>query len=58
LGLRTILWDYDTNDWQVGETAGVTPESVDGMYQKLVDDAIKGQFNNVSAILFMQQKVK
>ena len=20
--LRTILWDYDTNDWQVGETSG------------------------------------
>jgi hypothetical protein len=50
LGLRTILWDYDTNDWQVGETSGVTAQAVDEMYQKLVDDAAKGQFTTVSLL--------
>jgi len=58
LGLRTILWDYDTNDWQVGETTGVTPESVDAMYQVLIDDAGKGLFDTVSTVLFVQQTSK
>ena len=48
MDLRTILWDYDTNDWQVGEKSGVTPDAVDSMYQKMIDDAVKGQFNDVS----------
>jgi hypothetical protein len=52
------MWDYDTNDWQVGETSGVTPQSVDAMYQVLIDDAAKGLFDTVSAILLAQQKAK
>ncbi|KAF8814591.1 carbohydrate esterase family 4 protein [Phlegmacium glaucopus] len=55
LGLRTILWDYDTNDWQVGETSGVTPESVDAMYQVLIDDAGKGLFDRTGAMVLAHE---
>ena len=47
------MWDYDTNDWQVGETS----ESVDAMYQVLINDAGKGLFDTVSTILCAQQAV-
>ncbi|KDR66886.1 hypothetical protein GALMADRAFT_161844 [Galerina marginata CBS 339.88] len=55
LGLRTVLWDYDSQDWQVGATAGVTSETVDKEYQVLIDDAKKGKFNNVGAMLLMHE---
>lgn len=48
LGLRTILWQYDSNDWQVGATAGVTPQQVDSNYQSLIQNAKSGLFNSVS----------
>ena len=47
------MWDYDTNDWQVGDGSGITPESVDALYQVLIDDATKGVFDTVSTILFV-----
>jgi peptidoglycan/xylan/chitin deacetylase (PgdA/CDA1 family) len=46
LGLQTILWQYDSNDWQVGST-NVTPQQVDSNYQSLVQNAKNGLFNNV-----------
>ena len=48
LGLRTILWQSDSNDWQVGTTPTVTPAMVDANYQSLVTAAQNGTFNSVS----------
>jgi hypothetical protein len=42
-----MLWQYDSQDWQVGVTPGVTSESVDQEYQTMIDDAKKGLFNTV-----------
>jgi len=50
LGLRTVLWEYDSQDWQVGTTAGFGPELVDKEYQAMIDDANKGMFNTVSIL--------
>lgn len=55
LGLRTIMWDYDTNDWQVGETSGVTSDSVDAMYQVLINDAGKGLFDTTGAMVLAHE---
>ena len=48
LGLRVILWQSDSNDWQVGTTTTVTPAMVDANYQSLVTAAQNGTFNSVS----------
>ena len=48
LGLHVILWQYDSNDWQVGTTTTVTPAMVDANYQSLVTAAENGTFNSVS----------
>ena len=47
LGLRTIIWGYDSNDWQVGST-NTTPAQVDANYQNLIASAKNGTFNSVS----------
>lgn len=46
LGLRTVLWKYNSQDWQFG-TAGVTVDTVDAQYQALMTDAKNGKFNTV-----------
>jgi len=47
LGLRVILWQSDSNDWQVGTAPTVTP-AIDANYQLLVTAAQNGTFNAVS----------
>jgi peptidoglycan/xylan/chitin deacetylase (PgdA/CDA1 family) len=46
LGLETVLWQYDSNDWQVGST-NVTPAQVDANYQALIQNVQNGTFNTV-----------
>lgn len=49
LGLRTIIWQYDSNDWQVGST-NVTSAQVDSNYMSLIQNAQAGAFNSVSLL--------
>jgi len=46
LGLETVLWQYDSNDWQVGST-NTTPQQVDANYQSLIQNVQSGTFNSV-----------
>lgn len=46
LGLRTIMWGYDSNDWRAG-VGGVTATDVDADYQQFVDTAFSGGFDEV-----------
>lgn len=49
LGLRTILWKYDSNDWRVtGTDSGVSPSIVDSNYEILLNDSANGAFDTVS----------
>ena len=48
LRLRVILWQSDSNDWQVGTIPTVTPAMVNANYQSLVTAAQNGTFNSVS----------
>jgi hypothetical protein len=45
-----MLWQYDSQDWQVGVTPDVTSEAVDHEYQLMIDDAKKGLFNTVRLV--------
>jgi len=47
-----MLWQYDSQDWQVGVTPDVTSEAVDHEYQLMIDDAKKGMFNSVGFSFF------
>ncbi|KIM44023.1 carbohydrate esterase family 4 protein [Hebeloma cylindrosporum] len=55
LGLRTMLWQYDSQDWQVGVTPDITSESVDHEYQLMIDDAKKGMFNTAGTIMLFHE---
>lgn len=46
MGLRTIIWNFDSNDWKFG--GGATAKSqIDANYQDLVDKASSGSFSSV-----------
>jgi hypothetical protein len=47
LGLRLILWQYDSDDWKAG-LHGVTPADVDRNYETLIESARNGTFSKVS----------
>lgn len=44
MGLQTMIWDQDTNDWDMpGEGGGkLAPSKVDGYFQKWIDTRKKG----------------
>jgi hypothetical protein len=54
LGLRTILWQYDSNDWQVGAT-NVTAAQVDNNYMSLIQNARSGVFNSAGTIILTHE---
>ncbi|KAF9262485.1 carbohydrate esterase family 4 protein [Marasmius fiardii PR-910] len=54
LGLDTIIWQYDSDDWQV--SAGkATPDQVDGNYQNFINNAKNGKFNSEGAIILTHE---
>ncbi|KAF8900822.1 carbohydrate esterase family 4 protein [Gymnopilus junonius] len=55
LGLRTVMWIYDSQDWQLGVTPGVTSETVDKEYQTMIDDAKKGMFDTAGTIILAHE---
>ncbi|KZP25895.1 carbohydrate esterase family 4 protein [Athelia psychrophila] len=55
LGLRTILWQFDSNDWQVGSATAITPADVDSNYQSLIAHAANGTFANQGAIILTHE---
>lgn len=51
LGLRTIIWKYDSFDWTFG-TGEVTKAQIDANYQNIMDRAKSGTFASVSRGFF------
>jgi hypothetical protein len=47
LGLRTIIWKYDSNDWKAG-SGNITEASVDSAYNAFIAMAENGTFSTVS----------
>ncbi|KIY69883.1 carbohydrate esterase family 4 protein [Cylindrobasidium torrendii FP15055 ss-10] len=54
LGLETIVWTYDSDDWKVDQ-GGVTEETIDGNYQSLVDRANNGTLDTVGTIILTHE---
>ncbi|KAJ7479709.1 carbohydrate esterase family 4 protein [Mycena latifolia] len=54
LGLETIIWKYDSNDWKMGE-AGVTAATVQANYDALISNATSGAFDSVGAIILTHE---
>jgi len=44
MGLQTIIWQFDSNDWRVGLN-NVTTADVDNSYQSLINNVTAGTFN-------------
>ncbi|KAJ7479745.1 carbohydrate esterase family 4 protein [Mycena latifolia] len=54
LGLETVLWKYDSNDWEEG-TNGVTAATVQANYDALMTKANTGAFNSIGAIILTHE---
>ncbi|KAH9979228.1 hypothetical protein BGW80DRAFT_1275700 [Lactifluus volemus] len=54
LGLQTIIWEYDSNDWRVGSN-NVTTTTVDASYNTFMNDQATGAFNTIGAILLTHE---
>ncbi|KAJ6629858.1 carbohydrate esterase family 4 protein [Mycena sp. CBHHK59/15] len=54
LGLETILWQYDSNDWKVG-TGNVTAATVAANYDALIADVGSGTFDGAGAIMLTHE---
>jgi len=56
LNLTTVVWQYDSNDWQVGAPGStVTSQQVDQNYQNLITSAGNGTFNNAGTIMLTHE---
>ncbi|KII90446.1 carbohydrate esterase family 4 protein [Plicaturopsis crispa FD-325 SS-3] len=54
LGLRTIIWKYDSNDWKAG-TGNITAADVDQNYADLISNAKNGTFSTAGAIMLTHE---
>ncbi|KAH7924384.1 carbohydrate esterase family 4 protein [Leucogyrophana mollusca] len=54
LGLRAILWQYDSNDWSEGSD-GVTSAQIDANYQNLINLADNGTFSSAGTIMLTHE---
>jgi hypothetical protein len=54
LGLRTIIWKYDSNDWRAG-TGNVTDANVDANYEALIQNAQNGTFSTGGTIMLTHE---
>ncbi|KAF8126432.1 hypothetical protein K438DRAFT_1890612 [Mycena galopus ATCC 62051] len=58
LGLETIIWKYDSFDWQANDpavTPPVTPADVQNNYNSFIADAKNGMFNAAGAIILTHE---
>ncbi|KAL0577614.1 hypothetical protein V5O48_004375 [Marasmius crinis-equi] len=55
LGLTTIIWKYDTFDWEVGPASTITPDQIDANYQSFINLAKNGTFNTQGGIVLTHE---
>ncbi|KAN0137536.1 glycoside hydrolase/deacetylase [Lactarius tabidus] len=54
LGLQTIIWHFDSNDWRVGIN-NVTAADVDTDYQLFINNETAGNFNSAGGIMLTHE---
>lgn len=54
IGLQTIMWEYDSNDWEEGED-GYTAADVDENYQFFINNETAGTFSTAGGIMLTHE---
>ena len=54
MGLQTIIWGYDSNDWRVG-TGNITAADVDADYNLFISNLTAGTFNTQGGIMLTHE---
>jgi len=54
MGLQTILWKYDSNDWRVGQN-NITAADVDTSYNNFINNLTAGTFNTVGGLMLTHE---
>jgi len=54
MGLVTVIWRYDSNDWRVG-TNNITTADVDNAYNLFINNATAGTFNSGGGIMLTHE---
>ncbi|KAG6328256.1 hypothetical protein ID866_10832, partial [Astraeus odoratus] len=54
LGLRTVIWQFDSNDWKAG-TGNITTATVDQNYENLSAMALNGTFASRGTIMLTHE---
>ncbi|KAJ7244331.1 carbohydrate esterase family 4 protein [Mycena rebaudengoi] len=55
LGLETILWKYDSNDWRAGTAPNITAVTVYANYDVLIASVSAGAFDTEGAIMLTHE---
>ena len=54
MGLQTILWGYDSDDWAFGEN-GITKADIDNNYKMFIKQLTAGTFNSAGGIILTHE---
>ncbi|KAJ7244341.1 hypothetical protein C8J57DRAFT_1681251 [Mycena rebaudengoi] len=55
LGLETILWKYDSNDWRAGTAPNITAATVYANYDALIANVSAGAFDTVFILIPLKE---
>ena len=58
LGLRTIIWNHDTNDWDIQPDGNSPTQKIDSNYQKIIDLASQNKVNDKGVIVLNHELSK
>jgi hypothetical protein len=54
MGLQTIIWKYDSNDWRA-VAGNYSPANVDASYQLFINNLTEGTFDTVGGIMLTHE---
>ncbi|GHT84456.1 hypothetical protein FACS1894129_1120 [Actinomycetota bacterium] len=55
LGLRTIIWDHDTDDWDIQPDGNSPTQKIDSNYQKIIDLSSQGKVNDKGVVVLTHE---
>ncbi|WFD19136.1 hypothetical protein MCAP1_001359 [Malassezia caprae] len=55
LGLRTIIWDRDTDDWDIKPDGNSPTQKIDSNYQKIIDLSSQGKVNDKGVVVLTHE---
>jgi len=55
LGLRTIIWDQDTNDWDIKPDGTKSTQQIDSNYQKIIDLASQNKVDDKGVVVLTHE---